>query len=89
MPEIAFYLFHQTLFFSTSTSTLKAVSLFQKTTASEASRETDLDDINLVESEFFRWNYKWNNEFAKEKSVPESLTEAIKKFDIVVFPNLH
>ena len=52
-------------------------------------RETDLDDINLVESEFFRWTYEWNNEFAKEKYVPESLPEAIKKLDMVVFLNLH
>lgn len=51
--------------------------------------EMDLDDISLVESEFIRWTDKWNNEVAKEISVPESLSEAIQKCDVVAFPNLH
>ena len=51
--------------------------------------ETDLEDIELVESEFVRWSNKWNNVFARDGSVPETLTEAIKKCDVVAFPNVH
>ena len=51
--------------------------------------ETDLHDINLVQSEFIRWADKWNNELAEVKYVPDTLSKAIKKCDVVNYPNLH
>ncbi|GFO01991.1 52 kda repressor of the inhibitor of the protein kinase [Plakobranchus ocellatus] len=49
----------------------------------------DLDNIHLVvDAEFIRWVAKWVQE-SKRNPVLTSLTEAINKYEVVSFPNLH